>query len=92
MIGSGNSWRRSWPTPPRRKVTHTHTRALRSEHVSTHKLKATSSCSPAAPTNIYIQGLDSVGQLSTEIRYLKEEKESLLEQLEQLEQACRGRW
>lgn len=28
---------------------------------------------PGAPTNIYIQGLDTVTQLSTEIRVLKEE-------------------
>ncbi|KAM7387802.1 hypothetical protein PAMP_024015 [Pampus punctatissimus] len=36
-----------------------------------------------APTNIYIQGLDSVGQLSTEIRLLKEENVSLQNQLKQ---------
>ncbi|XP_029003245.1 myomegalin isoform X13 [Betta splendens] len=35
-----------------------------------------------APTNIYIQGLDSVGQLSTEIRLLKEENCVLQKQLE----------
>ncbi|XP_041646871.1 myomegalin isoform X3 [Cheilinus undulatus] len=34
-----------------------------------------------APTNIYIQGLDSVGQLSSEIRLLKEENASLQSQL-----------
>ncbi|KAM9358453.1 myomegalin [Symphorus nematophorus] len=34
-----------------------------------------------APTNIYIQGLDSVGQLSSEIRLLKEENVSLQNQL-----------
>ncbi|XP_026178954.1 myomegalin isoform X3 [Mastacembelus armatus] len=34
-----------------------------------------------APTNIYIQGLDSVGQLSSEIRLLKEENVSLQKQL-----------
>ncbi|XP_013856393.1 myomegalin, partial [Austrofundulus limnaeus] len=33
------------------------------------------------PTNIYIQGLDSVGQLSSEIRLLKEENLSLQAQL-----------
>nr|XP_046247378.1 myomegalin isoform X4 [Scatophagus argus] len=36
-----------------------------------------------APTNIYIQGLDSVGQLSGEIRFLKEENVSLQNQLRQ---------
>ncbi|XP_056233549.1 myomegalin isoform X3 [Seriola aureovittata] len=36
-----------------------------------------------APTNIYIQGLDSVGQLSSEIRLLKEENISLQNQLKQ---------
>ncbi|XP_075342190.1 myomegalin isoform X8 [Odontesthes bonariensis] len=36
-----------------------------------------------APTNIYIQGLDSVGQLSSEIRLLKEENISLHTQLQQ---------
>ncbi|KAF3690479.1 Myomegalin Cardiomyopathy-associated protein 2 Phosphodiesterase 4D-interacting protein [Channa argus] len=37
-----------------------------------------------APTNIYIQGLDSVAQLSSEIRLLKEENVSLQNQLKQL--------
>ncbi|KAK1896286.1 Myomegalin [Dissostichus eleginoides] len=36
-----------------------------------------------APTNIYIQGLDSVGQLSSEMRLLKEENASLQNQLKQ---------
>ncbi|XP_078114414.1 myomegalin isoform X9 [Sander vitreus] len=36
-----------------------------------------------APTNIYIQGLDSAGQLSSEIRLLKEENVSLQSQLKQ---------
>ncbi|XP_040895566.1 myomegalin isoform X2 [Toxotes jaculatrix] len=36
-----------------------------------------------APTNIYIQGLDSDGQLSSEIRLLKEENVSLQNQLKQ---------
>ncbi|XP_041790654.1 myomegalin isoform X2 [Chelmon rostratus] len=36
-----------------------------------------------APTNIYIQGLDSVGQLSSELRLLKEENVSLQNQLKQ---------
>ncbi|XP_068564082.1 myomegalin isoform X2 [Cebidichthys violaceus] len=36
-----------------------------------------------APTNIYIQGLDSVGQLSSEIRLLKEENVSLQNRLKQ---------
>ncbi|XP_078025176.1 myomegalin isoform X7 [Epinephelus lanceolatus] len=36
-----------------------------------------------APTNIYIQGLDSVSQLSSEIRLLKEENISLQNQLKQ---------
>lgn len=53
-------------------------------------LNTTTSASPGGPTNIYIQGLDSVAQLSTEIRYLKEEKESLQKQVEQLEQSIRG--
>lgn len=43
--------------------------------------------SSGGPTNIYIQGLDSVGQLSTEIRLLKEENLSLQNQLKQ---ATRG--
>lgn len=43
---------------------------------------------PGAPTNIYIQGLDSVGQLSSEIRLLKEENLSLQKQLKQV---TRGR-
>lgn len=43
--------------------------------------------SPGGPTNIYIQGLDSVGQLSSEIRLLKEEKASLQKQLKE---ASRG--
>lgn len=37
----------------------------------------------AAPTNIYIQGLDSVSQLSNEIRMLKEENHALQKQLQQ---------
>ncbi|XP_026198735.1 myomegalin isoform X2 [Anabas testudineus] len=37
-----------------------------------------------APTNIYIQGLDSAGQLSSEIRLLKEENISLQNQLKQV--------
>lgn len=36
-----------------------------------------------APTNIYIQGLDSVPQLSNEIRVLKEESHALQTQLQQ---------
>ncbi|KAM3875832.1 myomegalin [Diretmus argenteus] len=36
-----------------------------------------------APTNIYIQGLDSVGQLSSEMRLLKEENVSLQNKLKQ---------
>ncbi|GAA6105094.1 myomegalin isoform X2 [Tachysurus ichikawai] len=36
-----------------------------------------------APTNIYIQGLDSVGQLSNEVRVLKEENQALQSQLQQ---------
>ncbi|XP_051951659.1 myomegalin-like isoform X2 [Xyrauchen texanus] len=36
-----------------------------------------------APTNIYIQGLDSVGQLSSEIRVLKEDNHALQNQLQQ---------
>ncbi|XP_056132763.1 LOW QUALITY PROTEIN: myomegalin [Lampris incognitus] len=36
-----------------------------------------------APTNIYIQGVDSMGQLSCEIRLLKEENLSLQNQLKQ---------
>lgn len=55
-------------------------------------LNTTTSTSPGGPTNIYIQGLDSVAQLSTEIRYLKEEKESLQKQVEQLEQSSRGQF
>lgn len=43
--------------------------------------------SPGGPTNIYIQGLDSVGQLSSEIRRLKEEKVRLQNQLKE---ASRG--
>ncbi|XP_062419631.1 myomegalin isoform X2 [Pungitius pungitius] len=43
-------------------------------HTSTEK---------GAPTNIYIQGLDSVGQLSSELRLLKEENVSLQNQLKQ---------
>lgn len=42
---------------------------------------------PGAPTNIYIQGLDSGGQLSSEMRLLKEENVSLQNQLKQ---ATRG--
>lgn len=53
------------------------------EHVSRPMLKTTSWRSPGGPTNIYIQGVDSVGQLSTEIRYLKEENESLQQRLQQ---------
>ncbi|XP_051510966.1 myomegalin-like isoform X2 [Myxocyprinus asiaticus] len=40
-----------------------------------------------APTNIYIQGLDSVSQLSNEIRVLKEDNHALQNQLQQLQQA-----
>ncbi|XP_060722828.1 myomegalin isoform X3 [Tachysurus vachellii] len=36
-----------------------------------------------APTNIYIQGLDSVGQLSNEVQVLKEENQALQSQLQQ---------
>nr|XP_040040235.1 myomegalin isoform X1 [Gasterosteus aculeatus aculeatus] len=43
-------------------------------HTSTEK---------GAPTNIYIQGLDSVGQLSSELRLMKEENVSLQNQLKQ---------
>ncbi|XP_029284953.1 myomegalin isoform X3 [Cottoperca gobio] len=44
---------------------------------------ARTSIEKGAPTNIYIQGLDSVGQISTEIRLLKEENVSLQNQLKQ---------
>ncbi|XP_038581901.1 myomegalin [Micropterus salmoides] len=44
---------------------------------------ARTSSEKGAPTNIYIQGLDSVGQLSSEIRLLKEENVSLQNQLKQ---------
>ncbi|XP_047199051.1 myomegalin isoform X1 [Hippoglossus stenolepis] len=44
---------------------------------------ARASTEKGAPTNIYIQGLDSVGQLSSEIRLLKEENVSLQNQLKQ---------
>ncbi|XP_069378801.1 myomegalin isoform X4 [Paralichthys olivaceus] len=44
---------------------------------------ARTSTEKGAPTNIYIQGLDSVGQLSSEIRLLKEENVSLQNQLKQ---------
>lgn len=44
-------------------------------------------CPTAAPTNIYIQGLDTVTQLSSEIRVLKEENLSLQSRL----QASRGK-
>ncbi|XP_051581206.1 myomegalin-like isoform X2 [Myxocyprinus asiaticus] len=37
-----------------------------------------------APTNIYIQGLDSVGKLSSEIRVLKEDNHALQNQLQQV--------
>ncbi|TRZ02419.1 hypothetical protein DNTS_034473 [Danionella cerebrum] len=37
-----------------------------------------------APTNIYIQGLDSVSQMSNEIRVLKEENHALQNQLQQV--------
>lgn len=40
-----------------------------------------------APTNIYIQGLDSVSQLSNEVRVLKEENQALQSQLQE---ASRG--
>ncbi|KAM9435242.1 myomegalin isoform 3-T3 [Clarias gariepinus] len=36
-----------------------------------------------APTNIYIQGLDSVNQLSNEVQFLKEENQALQSQLQQ---------
>uniref|UniRef100_A0A8C2XEL5 Myomegalin-like n=1 Tax=Cyclopterus lumpus TaxID=8103 RepID=A0A8C2XEL5_CYCLU len=44
---------------------------------------AHSASEKGAPTNIYIQGLESVGQLSSEIRLLKEENFSLQNQLQQ---------
>ncbi|XP_062250829.1 myomegalin isoform X3 [Platichthys flesus] len=44
---------------------------------------ARASTEKGAPTNIYIQGLDSVGQLSSEIRLLKEENVRLQNQLKQ---------
>ncbi|KAM7012272.1 myomegalin [Tautogolabrus adspersus] len=44
---------------------------------------ARTSTEKGAPTNIYIQGLDSVSQLSSEIRLLKEENVSLQNQLKQ---------
>lgn len=40
--------------------------------------------SKGAPTNIYIQGLESVNQLASEIRLLKEENVSLQNQLKQV--------
>lgn len=55
-------------------------------HDKYHMLHASMS-SPGAPTNIYIQGLDSVGQLSSELRLMKEENVSLQNQLKQ---ATRG--
>lgn len=36
-----------------------------------------------APTNIYIQGLDSVSRLSNEVRVLKEENQGLQSRLQQ---------
>ncbi|XP_016399197.1 myomegalin isoform X10 [Sinocyclocheilus rhinocerous] len=44
---------------------------------------ASSGRAGGAPTNIYIQGLDSVTQLSNEIRVLKEENHTLQTQLQQ---------
>ncbi|XP_016091230.1 myomegalin isoform X8 [Sinocyclocheilus grahami] len=45
---------------------------------------ASSGRAGGAPTNIYIQGLDSVTQLSNEIRVLKEENHALQTQLQQV--------
>lgn len=39
-------------------------------------------CPPGAPTNIYIQGLDTVTQLSNEIRVLKDENLTLQSRLQ----------
>ncbi|XP_056337192.1 myomegalin isoform X5 [Danio aesculapii] len=47
------------------------------------RLAASARNGGAAPTNIYIQGLDSVSQLSNEIRVLKEENYALQNQLQQ---------
>uniref|UniRef100_UPI00403ACBF0 myomegalin isoform 16 n=1 Tax=Danio rerio TaxID=7955 RepID=UPI00403ACBF0 len=47
------------------------------------RLAASARNGGAAPTNIYIQGLDSVSQLSNEIRVLKEENHTLQNQLQQ---------
>ncbi|KAL0966450.1 hypothetical protein UPYG_G00295450 [Umbra pygmaea] len=49
---------------------------------------ATTGRDGAAPTNIYIQGLDSVSQLSTEIRVLKEENLALQTRLQASSDTC----
>ncbi|KAJ8011611.1 hypothetical protein DPEC_G00060050 [Dallia pectoralis] len=49
---------------------------------------ATNNREGGAPTNIYIQGLDSVSQLSNEIRVLKEENVSLQARLQASSDTC----
>ncbi|XP_072537690.1 myomegalin isoform X2 [Salminus brasiliensis] len=47
------------------------------------RLASTARDGGGAPTNIYIQGLDSVSQLSNEVRILKEDNHALQSQLQQ---------
>lgn len=47
------------------------------------RLSSTSRDGGGAPTNIYIQGLDSVSQLSNQVRILKEDNHALQSQLQQ---------
>ena len=83
MRGSDSSWRRDWPQPGAMEVLsslrndeHHHLFPSEKLHQITYFL-----C-PGAPTNIYIQGLDTVTQLSNEIRVLKEENLGLKSRLQ----------
>lgn len=62
--------------PPLRNTKHDHFFLSKKLHQITHV-----SC-PGAPTNIYIQGLDTVTQLSNEIRVLREENLGLQSRLQ----------
>ncbi|XP_056125478.1 myomegalin isoform X11 [Rhinichthys klamathensis goyatoka] len=55
----------------------------RLRHQLEERLASSTRNGGGAPTNIYIQGLDSVNQLSNEIRVLKEENHTLQDQLQQ---------
>lgn len=79
MRGSGSSWKINWPPLGGMEVKHEQD----TPEASFFKFNENNHlCLSGPPTNIYIQGLDTVTQLSSEIRVLKEENLSLQSRLQ----------